>query len=612
MSSSIWDVICVGGGPAGLSCAIRSAELGLNVLILDARTGAATGAGMPVDDYPGFFSVTRQELLEKMTKQAKYHAKIAYGEEVTKMDLQGEIKRVYTQITKGDLFTEEIIYEAKTILIATGLRPSILDIPGERKFQGKGVFYSPPEGDYTEKCITVVGHTSWAVRATLHFDQIGAEVYLITRKNKIDTHPALMRRINDSFVKILTEHEIVLFEGTKHISKTYVKTKDDKRFSIPTDAVVILAGKTINRTLFLDSGLAITPRGRIITNDKHETNISGVYAAGSATREDSIVGVSAAEGIKAAESIYSLLMKVTEEKRAKEEKIEEKIEEKGLKLRFVEGRSQILEKEDLSPEIVKWIVKAPQIAKKKLPGQFVILRIHKKGERIPLTIAESDIEKGTITLIFQKLGKSTKLMGTMNAGDYILNLVGPLGKPVEIKKWGTVAVLGGGCGVAPVLPKAKAIKETGNYVISIISARSSRLLICREEMRDASHELYIATDDGTEGHHGFGLDILKKLIEEGRKIDHVVVVGPIPMMKFTSLYTKEQGIPTTVSLAPIMVDGTGMCGACRVTIGGEVKFACVDGPNFDGHIVDFDELMLRSQAYGYEERISVGKISLES
>jgi len=314
------------------------------------------------------------------------------------------------------------------------------------------------------------------------------------------------------------------------------------------------------------------------------------------------VGFDAAEGQKAAMEISRYLRRME-----KEEGEEKPTEEIVVKERFREGKSIILKKEDLSPEIIRWVVKAPQIAKKTKPGQFVILRIIKRGERIPLTIADHDKEAGTITLIFQKIGKSTKLMGTLNSGDHILNLVGPLGKPVEIEKWGTVVVLGGGCGVAPVLPKTRALKEKGNYVISIISARSAHLLICKAEMEAPSDELYIATDDGTLGHHGFGLDILVRLLEEGRKIDHVVAVGPIPMMRAVCKVTKKFQIPTIVSLAPIMVDGTGMCGVCRVTIGGEIKFACVDGPNFDGHLVDFEELTQRSRAYRYEERISMEK-----
>ncbi|MFX1282045.1 MAG: sulfide/dihydroorotate dehydrogenase-like FAD/NAD-binding protein [Promethearchaeota archaeon] len=608
MSSQIWDLIVVGGGPAGLSGAIRAAELGLYVLVLDARSGTATAGSMAVDGYPGFFSITRQELLDKMAKQAKYHATINYAEKVSNLELNDPLKRIYTQVTRGEFFTEEFKYESRAVLIATGLQPKKLDIPGEGKFRGKGVFYSLPEGDYTEKNVAVIGHTSWAVRNALHYDAMGAHVYLITVRDAFDAHPALMRRLNESFVEVLYSHEVLYFEGTDRLKKTRLKNRDGKQYSILTEMVLILSSKNTNRELFQDAGLATTPQGRIIVNSPNQdTNIPGVFAAGSATRGDSVVGVGAAEGIKAAEEISRYLTKLEEKEVQEEEKKEEPIRVQ----RFTEGRCTIIEKEDLSPEIVRWIVKAPLIAKKTQPGQFIIVRVIQNGERIPLTIADSDKEKGTITLIFQKIGKSTKLMGTMEAGDHILNLLGPLGKPVEIKKWGTVAVLGGGCGVAPVLPKTKALKELGNYVVSIISARTSSLLICRNEMRAVSDELHIATDDGTEGHHGFGLDILKHFVEEGRHFDHVVAVGPIPMMKFTCAFTKEHNIPTTVSLAPIMVDGTGMCGACRVTVGGEVKFACVDGPNFDGLKVDFEELTRRSRAYLYEERIAGEKMARE-
>ncbi|UCG90386.1 MAG: sulfide/dihydroorotate dehydrogenase-like FAD/NAD-binding protein [Candidatus Heimdallarchaeota archaeon] len=607
MSTQVWDLIVVGGGPAGLSGAIRAAELGLYVLVLEARSGTATAGSMTVDGYPGFFSITRQELLDKMAKQAKYHATIKYAEKVSKLELNNLIKRVYTQVTRGEFFTEEFMYDSRAVLMATGLQPRKLDIPGEGKFRKKGVYYSLPDGDYFEKNVAIIGHTAWAVRNALHYDAMGAHVYLITSKDSIDVHPALMRRLNESFVEVLYSHETQYFEGTKTLTKTRLKSRDGKQFSIQTSMVLILSSKNTNRELFQDAGLETSPQGNIIVSSPNQnTNIPGVFAAGSATRGDSIVGVGAAEGIKAAEEISRYLVRLDEKR-----EIEGKREEPILLQRFTEGRCVIVHKEDLSPEIVKWVVKAPSIARKTQPGQFVILRVNKTGERIPLTVADNDKEAGTITLIFQKIGKSTKLMGTMETGDHILNLLGPLGKPVEIKKWGTVAVLGGGCGVAPLLPKTKALKEIGNYVVSIISARTSPLLICREEMREVSDELHIATDDGTEGHHGFGLDILKRFVEEGRHFDHVVAVGPIPMMKFTCAFTKEHNIPTIVSLAPIMVDGTGMCGACRVTVGGEVKFACVDGPNFDGLKVDFEELTLRSRAYLYEERISSGKMARE-
>ncbi len=609
MTETIWDVIVVGGGPSGLSCAIRAAEMGLHVLVLEARSGTetATAGSMSVDGYPGFFSITRQELLDKMTKQAKYHATIKYAEKVSKLELNGDIKRVTTHVSRGEFFTEEIVYQGRTVLIATGFLPGKLGVPGEKKYTNKGLYYSIPSADITDKKIAIIGHTSWTVRNVLHCDAGGADVILLTIKDKIEAHPALLRRLNESFVKVMYNHETIAFEGTSHLKKVIVRrVSDGERIPISVNMAIIVSSKNRDRALFLDAGLAITPQGTVIVNSANQdTNIPGVFAAGSATRGDSIVGVSAAEGQKAAMEISRYINMQTEE--FKDINIPRK---KDFTVdRFKEGRTVILEKEDLSPEIIKWVVKAPLIAKKVEPGQFIILRITTYSERIPLTVADFDREAGTITLIFQKIGKSTREMGLLNAGDHILNMLGPLGQPVEIKKWGTVAVLGGGCGVAPILPKTKALKDAGNYIISIISARSGPLLICRADMEGPSDELYIATDDGTLGYHGFGIDILEKLLKEGRKIDHVVTVGPIPMMRAVSDLTKKYKIPTIVSLAPIMIDGSGMCGACRVRVGNEVKFACVDGPNFDGHLVDFKELATRSRAYLYEEKISLEKMA---
>ncbi len=597
----------MGGGPAGLSCAIRAAELGRSVLVLEARSGSATAGSMMVDGYPGFFSITRQELLDKMARQAKYHATIRYAEKVSRLELEGNIKRVYSTVVRGEFFSEEIMYEGKTVLIATGLHPKKLNVPGERKFRSKGIYYNnPPEGEYEEKNVIIIGHNSWAVRNALHYDSVGAHVSLITARSTFDAHPALLRRLNESFVDIRFGHEVISFEGELKVKKVNLKSPAGEKVSILTDIVVILSSKIKNRELFMNAGLAITPEGKIIINSANQdTNLSGVFAAGSAIRGDSIVGIDAAEGQTAAMQISRHLTDLEKEESVSQpEKLTTTLEQ-----RFVEGKSVILEKVDLSTEIIKWVVEAPRIAEKCQPGQFVIIRINDYGERIPLTIADFDRDAGTITLIFQKIGKSTKLMGKLKTGDHILNLLGPLGAPVKIEKWGTVAVLGGGCGVAPVLPKTKAMREIGNYVVSIISARTGSLLICQDDMKEASDELHIATDDGTLGHHGFGLDLLQKFINEGRKFDHVVAVGPIPMMRAVVNFTKKHNIPTIVSLAPLMVDGTGMCGACRVTVGGKVKFACVDGPNFDGLKVDFDELTLRSRAYRYEERISLEHMS---
>ncbi|WP_461833601.1 sulfide/dihydroorotate dehydrogenase-like FAD/NAD-binding protein [Desulfothermus sp.] len=247
-------------------------------------------------------------------------------------------------------------------------------------------------------------------------------------------------------------------------------------------------------------------------------------------------------------------------------------------------------------------IKAPLIAKKAKPGQFVILRASETGERIPLTMADTDPEKGTITIIYQVVGKTTALFKTLKEGDSYLDIIGPLGKPTDIEKYdGDVVCVGGGTGVAVLHPITRALKQKGNHVIAIIGARTKDLLILEDKMKAASHELHICTDDGSYGHHGFVTDVLKEILEKGN-VKLVVGIGPVPMMKFVCAMTKEYNVKTLVSLNPIMVDGTGMCGCCRVTVDGKTKFACVDGPEFDGHKVDFDELIKRLRAYLAEEK----------
>lgn len=245
-------------------------------------------------------------------------------------------------------------------------------------------------------------------------------------------------------------------------------------------------------------------------------------------------------------------------------------------------------------------IAAPLIARKAKPGQFVILKANEAGERVPLTIADSDPEKGTITIIYMVVGKSTALFKTLAVGDGYQDIIGPLGKPTHLEKVGTVVCVGGGTGIAVLHPITRALKEIGNHVISIIGARTKDLLILENQMRKVSHDLRISTDDGSYGHHGFVTEVLKEILEN-EDVKQVVAIGPVPMMKFVSKITAEYHIPTLVSLNPIMVDGTGMCGGCRVSIDGKTKFACVDGPEFDGHKVDYDELMRRLQAYCNEE-----------
>lgn len=263
---------------------------------------------------------------------------------------------------------------------------------------------------------------------------------------------------------------------------------------------------------------------------------------------------------------------------------------------------KILEKQDLAESLKLFVIDAPKVAKKAKAGQFVILRVSEQGERIPLTIADFDREKGTVTIVFQEVGKTTRLLGAKEAGDTIQNFVGPLGNPSHIKNYGRVVCVGGGVGIAPVHPIARALKEAGNEVIGIIGARTKDLLFWEEKMRQACTELLITTDDGSYVRKGFVTDVLKEVIEERGSVDLVIAIGPLPMMKFVSMLTKEYGIKTIVSLNSIMVDGTGMCGACRVTVGGETKFTCVDGPEFDGHQVDFDEMDRRARIFYDEER----------
>lgn len=257
---------------------------------------------------------------------------------------------------------------------------------------------------------------------------------------------------------------------------------------------------------------------------------------------------------------------------------------------------EIIKKKQLSDEVFFMSINAPRIARKRKAGQFIILRSHEEGERIPLTIAGSDPEQGTLDIIFQAVGASTGEFAEMSEGDSFSDIVGPLGKPTEIQCYGTAVCVGGGIGTAPILPIAKALKEKGNTLYSIVGARTENLLILTDEMEILSDKFFITTDDGSKGHKGFVTDILRKLIEQ-ENIDIVFAIGPPIMLKFLSGITKEYGIRTVVSLNAIMVDGTGMCGGCRVTVGDEVKFTCVDGPEFDGHSVDYDELMKRLSMY---------------
>jgi len=267
----------------------------------------------------------------------------------------------------------------------------------------------------------------------------------------------------------------------------------------------------------------------------------------------------------------------------------------------------ILHAEFLAPGIKRFVIEAPRIARKQRPGQFVIVRIHEEGERIPLTIENSDPQKGTINIVVQSLGKTTTLLNSLGAGDHIMDVVGPLGKPSEIEKFGTVVVMGGGVGTAMAYPTAAALKQAGNKVISIVGARNKELVILEREMREVSDVLMITTDDGSYADKGFVTDKLRQLIQNGVPINLVLAVGPIPMMRAVADMTRSERIRTLVSLNPIMIDGTGMCGGCRVLVDNKSQFACVDGPEFDAHQVNFAVLVQRNGAYRTQEQQSLAE-----
>jgi ferredoxin--NADP+ reductase len=263
---------------------------------------------------------------------------------------------------------------------------------------------------------------------------------------------------------------------------------------------------------------------------------------------------------------------------------------------------KILEREDLVPGIHLFKMAAPAVAQKARAGQFVVVRIDEKGERIPLTIADWDKDKGTVTIVFMEVGATTARLALLKKGDAVADFVGPLGVPAEIDKYGTVVCVAGGVGAAPVAPIARALKNAGNKIITILGARSKDLLFWEDVLSGVSDRMIVTTDDGSYGRKGVVTEPLKELLASGEKINRVIAIGPVVMMKFCSLTTAPSGVKTIVSLNPIMVDGTGMCGCCRVAVGGETKFACVDGPDFDGHKVDWELLAARQRIYIDEEK----------
>jgi NAD(P)H-flavin reductase len=373
-------------------------------------------------------------------------------------------------------------------------------------------------------------------------------------------------------------------------------------FRMPVDTVVMAIGQSPNPTVQRATPQLLTKRGKVLIDASGQTSIPNVFAGGDVVRGGSTVILAMRDGRAAAAAIHSALQ---QQAQATSDAVEGAKKPAGEHRDSASLGNRILAKRVLTPEIAWLQVEAPEIAKRWKPGQFVILRPTERSERIPLTIVDGDEATGSITLVVQAVGKTSRATVLLEVGDRLADLLGPLGQPATIEKVGNVLCVAGGVGVAELLPVARAFREAGNHVIGLCGARSSVQIILDAELRSAADEVLWATDDGSAGLHGTVVDLMRAWrAANSCTLGAAHVIGPIPMMRAAAGVTREWGVLTYASLNPIMVDGTGMCGGCRVTVGGKVRFACVDGPEFDAHQVDFDELTRRTRAYLEQERVS--------
>jgi NAD(P)H-flavin reductase len=373
-------------------------------------------------------------------------------------------------------------------------------------------------------------------------------------------------------------------------------------FRMPVDTVVMAIGQSPNPTVQRATPQLLTKRGKILIDTDGQTNIPNVFAGGDVVRGGSTVILAMRDGRAAAAAIHRALERQAQETSGALAAAKKPAGEHGVSASL---NNQILGKRLLTPEIAWLQVEAPEVAKRWKPGQFVIIRPSERSERIPLTIVDGDEATGSITLVVQAVGKTSRATVRLEVGERLADLLGPLGQAASIEKVGNVLCVAGGVGVAELLPVARAFREAGNHVTALCGARSSAQIILDVELRSAADEVLWATDDGSAGLHGTVVDLMRAWrAGNACTLGIAHVIGPIPMMRAAAGVTREWAVPTYASLNPIMVDGTGMCGGCRVTVGGKVRFACVDGPEFDAHQVDFDELTRRTRAYLEQERVS--------
>jgi glutamate synthase (NADPH/NADH) small chain len=599
-------VALVGSGPASLICANDLARKGYKVSVFEAlhQLGGVLAYGIPPFRLP-------REIIAEEIERLRY-----YGVEF------------HTDYIIGKTITVDELFEQgfAAIFIGTGAGlPHMMGIPGENligvytanEFLTRLNLMHAYEADAdtpvrTGNRTVVIGGGNSAMDAARWAKRLGSESIVMFRRGRQEMRARLeeiehaeeegvefrflsvpVRLIGDEN-GILREMECLRMElGPPDESgrPAPVPIKGSE-YRMPVDTVVMAIGQSPNPTLQQATPKLMTKRGKIVVNDTGETSMGRVFAGGDVVRGGSTVILAMKDGRIAAEAIDQALREEHPERFVHDDIATQ-----------ASPRFRIVEKQVITPEITSFSIEAPAIAERWQPGQFVILRPRPDSERIPLTLVDGNAETGTIRLVAQAIGKTTKVLAGLEVGDALADLLGPLGRPADVKKMGTVLCAGGGVGVAELLPVARAFREAGNRVIVMCGARSANLRILDEELRLVANELYWATDDGTFGFHGNVVQLMRDWkSRNGTQPDMIHVIGPIPMMRATADLTREWGVHTKASLNPIMVDGTGMCGGCRVTVDGKTLFACVDGPEFDAHQVDFDELARRNRAYVEHER----------
>jgi glutamate synthase (NADPH/NADH) small chain len=605
-------IALVGSGPASLICANDLARKGYSITVFEAlhELGGVLAYGIPP------FRLPREIIKEEVERLKKL------GVEFRTSFIVGRTA------TLDELFEQG--YSAVFLGTGAGL-PWLMGIPGENLI---GVYtanefltrinlmhaYEFPKADtpvHVGKRTVVIGGGNSAMDAARWARRMSSEVTILYRRGRAElkaraeeVEHAEEEGIRFEFLSapvrlfgdekgVLEEMECIRMElgEPDESGRRSPKPVPGSEYRIPVDTVVAAIGQGPNPTLQRATPQLITKRDKIVIDNSKQTSVAGVYAGGDVVRGGSTVILAMQDGRGAAESIDKALRERFSEPFHSAAPAPQ-VETEGPRFRIVSKRI-------LSPEIVMLEVHAPEIQAHWKPGQFVILRPGPHSERIPLTLVDGNAEKGTVTLIVQAIGKTTRELAALQEGDSLADLLGPLGKAGRIEKVGAVVCIGGGVGVAELLPVARAFKQAGNYVIAMCGARTKDHIILDQELKTCVDELHWSTDDGS---YGFGGNVVQMMRAWRRdnlnSIGAAHVIGPIPMMRYAAELTREWGVQTVASLNPIMVDGTGMCGGCRVTVGGDVRFACVDGPEFDAHQVDFDELTRRTRAYIAQERLS--------